>query len=150
MVLLQNTFANFSSIIKLKYGNFLASGNLDDYPIAAKFDSNGDAIWTYSNLLFISFSYNSAFEKPNGEIVLVLERKFITFDANDKEKSVNDITSSFFDLHVEKDTVYLAGTKDKIPYVESRTMNLDSISSLRLNESIDPNAVVRESFMVLH
>ena len=29
-------------------------------------------------------------------------------------------------------------------------MNLDSISSLRLNESIDPNAVVRESFMVLH
>jgi hypothetical protein len=137
--LLHNNFANFSSIIKLKDGNFLASGNLDDYPIAAKFDSNGDVIWTYSNLLFISFSYNSAFDKPNGEIVLVLDRKFITLDANDKEKSVNDITSPFFDSHVEKDTVYLAGTKGKMPYVESRTMNLDSISSLRLTENIDPN-----------
>ena len=136
MTVPQTSFSNFSSIIKLKDGNFLASGNYDDYPLAAKFDSNGDTIWTYSNRLFISFSQSSAFEKPNGDIVLVPERKFVTLDANGKEKSVVDLTSSFLDLVIEKDTVYLTGVKDNMPYVESRTLNLDSISSLRLTENI--------------
>jgi len=136
MTVPQSSFSNFSSIIKLKDGNFLASGNYDDYPLAVKFDANGDTIWTYSNFLFISFSLSSAFEKPNGEIVLVPERKFVTLDANGKEKSVVDLTSSFLDLVIEKDTVYLTGVKDNMPYLESRSLNLDSISSIRLTENI--------------
>ena len=136
MTVPQSSFSNFSSIIKLKDGNFLASGNYDDYPLAVKFDANGDTIWTYSNFLFISFSLSSAFEKPNGEIVLVPERKFVTLDANGKEKSVVDLTSSFLDLAIEKDTVYLTGVKDNMPYLESRSLNLDSISSIRLTENI--------------
>jgi len=68
--------------------------------------------------------------------VLVPERKFVTLDANGKEKSVVDLTSSFLDLVIEKDTVYLTGVKDNMPYLESRSLNLDSISSIRLTENI--------------
>lgn len=74
--------------------------------------------------------------RPNEDIVLVPERKFVTLDANGKEKSVVDLTSSFLDLVIEKDTFYMTGAKDNMPYVESRTLNLESISSLRLTENI--------------
>ncbi len=136
LVLKQSTFSNFSSILKLADGNFLASGNLDDYPLAAKFDANGDTIWTYQRNLFISFQQSNAFERSNGEIVLVPERKFITLDANGKEKSVIDLHSNFYDLHEENDTLYFSGSKDNMPYVESRTKALDSLSSVRLTENI--------------
>lgn len=132
----QTTFSNFSSIIKLSDGNFLASGNLDDYPLAAKFDSNGDTIWTYTRPIFISFSKSNAFEKSTGDIVLIPERKFVTLDANGKEKSVDDLATTFNALHIENDTLYLSGSKNSFPYVEVRTKNLDSLTSIVLTENI--------------
>ncbi len=132
----QSSFSNISSIIKLNDGNFLASGNWDDYPLAIKFDSNGDTIWTYKEIVFISFSQMNAIERSNGELILIAQSKMIVLDANGNEQSVTDLEDNIWDTYVEDDTIYMVGEKDNMPYIESRTMNFDSLASLRLTENI--------------
>ncbi|MFC2100272.1 T9SS type A sorting domain-containing protein [Bacteroidota bacterium] len=150
-ILPQTTFANLTSIIKLSDGNFLASGNLDDYPLAIKFNSNGDTLWTYTEYLFISFTKMSAFERSNKEIVLVPTRKYIELDSTGQRIGETDFFNDFYDLYEQGDTVYLFGThKDQqfggnqYPYIQVINKNLDSLDSYIYTENIHP--MVRNRF----
>lgn len=144
----QTTFTKLTSIIKLDDGNFLASGNLDDYPLAIKFNSSGDTLWTYFEYLFISFTEMSAFERANGEIVLIGERVVIELD--DDGTKLSDTTyarRNFEDIMVDDSYVYLFGSRfedqygtDRYPYVEVRDHDMDSISSFKLTDQIHSTA----------
>jgi len=142
----QTTFSNLTSIIKLSDGNFLASGNLDDYPLAIKFDSSGDTVWTYQETIFISFSKMSAFEKNNGDIVLIPYRKFITLNSSGIKTTESDFTLNHYLDVVEKgDTIYLIGSQrdnlfngNSYPIVEVRNKNLDSLYAFIDSNNIHP------------
>ena len=56
----QTTFSQLSDIIELSDGNFLATGNLDDYPLAVKFNGNGDTIWDVYGIYFHQFLSGSS------------------------------------------------------------------------------------------
>lgn len=144
----QTTFTKLSDIIKLSDGNYLASGNLDDYPLAVKFNSDGDTLWTYYEPLFISFQKMNAFEKANGNIVLMAERYIIELDEDGVKLSQNDFSNSqFYDLHFENDTFYLFGSErisqsgnDRYPIVELRNASWDSLGKWTLTNGVYPIA----------
>ncbi len=138
----QTTFANLSSLIKLKDGNYLASGNLDDYPLVIKFDAAGDTVWTYTENLFISFNKAAAFEKDNGEIVLAMRDRVIILDASgDLVSETRDKTKDFYDLISVADTLYFVGAYVDTaaspykwyPFVEVRNQNMDSLNAYQHN-----------------
>ena len=142
----QSTFSNLTSIIKLNDGNFLASGNVDDYPLAIKFDSSGDTIWTYQENIFISFTKANAFEKSNGDIVLIPHRKFITLNSSGTKISESDFTlNHYLDIVENGDTIYLIGSQrdalyngNSYPIVEVRNRNLDSLGGFIDSTNIYP------------
>ena len=142
----QTTFSNLTSIIKLNDGNFLASGNVDDYPLAIKFDSSGDTIWTYQETIFISFSKANAFEKSNGDIVLVPHRKFITLNSSGVKISESNFTLNYYlDIVENGDTIYLIGSQrsaqfngNNYPIIEVRNRNLDSLGGFIDSTNIYP------------
>lgn len=144
----QSTFSNLSSIIKLKDGSFFACGNLDDYPIGIKFDALGSIEWTYSEILFISFTKSAAFERVlASEIVMLARNKLIILDGRTGVKK--SITSTnyddFNDLKVVDDTVYFFGTHKTQQYggnqealVQVRNLNLDSLKSYTYTQNVVP------------
>lgn len=138
----QTTFANLTTIQKLNDGNYIAAGNIDDYPYAVKFDSNGDTVWTYYEPLFISFSKMSVFERSNGEIVLFARHKAIELNADGTKKKETDYENNktVNEVIALKDTLYLIGDRGNIPFVEMRKTNLDSLSNLNFTKGIFPNA----------
>jgi len=144
----QTTFSQLSDIIELSDGNFLATGNLDDYPLAVKFNGNGDTIWTYTEYIFISFYQARAYERSNGEIVILAERFMIELnDDGIKISDTNFTVSSFYDMKYQNDTVYLFGTKrdtiwgnEKWPVVEIRNSNFDSLGTWRYEDNLHPFA----------
>ena len=148
ITLQQSTFTKLSDIIKLSDGNYLASGNLDDYPIAVKFNSTGDTIWTYYEPLFISFQKMNAYEKSNGNIVLLAERSMIELDQNGNKLSDTMFTiNAFYDMHFANDTFYLFGYdrneqwgNEKQPLVELRNSDWDSLGSWTYNSFMHPLA----------
>ena len=138
----QTTFANLSSIIKLKDGNFLASGNLDDYPLLFKFKSNGDTLWKYYEPLFISIGSTNTYEKSNGNLVFIASNKYIELD-NLGKRNLPMKTLGFYanDALVIEDSVYIAGykytgsTKRNDAIVEVRNKDMDSLGSYMLTKS---------------
>ncbi len=144
----QNSFSSLTDLIKLSDGNFLASGNLDDYPLAIKFDSSGDTLWNYTEYIFISFRKMNAFEKSNGNIVLLGEHVMIELDDEGTKLTDTDFTiNQFYDMHFENDTVYMFGYyrdtmwgSEKLPLVELRNANWDSLGSWTLSKGVYPNA----------
>jgi hypothetical protein len=144
----QFTFTQLTDIIKLSDGDFLASGNVDDYPLAVKFDASGDTVWTYTEYLFISFMKMNAFEKSNGNIVLLGERVMMELDDDGTKLSDTTFTiNQFYDMHYEDDTVYMFGYQrdttwgsEKVPLVELRNTNWDSLGSWTLNDGVHPTA----------
>lgn len=134
----QTTFANLTSLIKLKDGNYLASGHLDDYPLAVKFNSLGDTIWTYYEPIFISFYRSAAFEKANNDIVLAMRDYIITLDsAGNKTDMTRDETKEYFHILSLQDTVYFFGEyvdtasapQKRYAFVEARNHDLDSLNA---------------------
>lgn len=143
-VIPQTTFSNLTSIIKLNDGNFLASGNVDDYPLAIKFDSNGNVIWSYTETIFISFSKMSAFERTNGEIVLIPRNKFVVLSSAGQAIDTTDLYNNYYDIEERGDTVYLFGSHKvqnsggpQYPYVHVMNKNLDSLDGFIYDDNVD-------------
>lgn len=141
----QSMFTNLTSIIKLGDGNFLASGNLDDYPIAVKFNASGDTLWTYQENIFISFQKMSAFERGNGEIVLVAGGHLIELNADGSKKSDNRFSGHYFlDMALDGGNVYLLGREiinngsQGRPYIQVHNTDMDSLGVFRLSEDVHP------------
>jgi hypothetical protein len=142
----QNIFSGLTSLIKLSDGNFIASGNVDDYPIAFKFDSAGDTLWHYTEFLFISFTEAEAFEKSNGNIVIVATNTFIELDPNGNKVSDSTAYNSYYGLEEVGDSIYLFGQNKQqqwsapyYPYALMVNKNLDSLSSFIDSSFIDPS-----------
>jgi len=134
----QTTFSNLTSLVKLKDGNFLASGHLDDYPLAVKFTAQGDTVWTYSENHFISFYKSAAFEKENNEIIMAMRNKIVILDSAGHELDVlHHDTKEFYDILSVEDTLYFFGTfidtsvspNLRYAYVEAKNHDLDSLNS---------------------
>ncbi len=132
----QNTFSNLDNLTKLQDGNYLANGNVDDYPLAIKFNSQGDTLWTYSETLFISFNNSAAAERSNGNIILVMGNTLVELDAMgsriDSSTSFNNYQAAF----IEADTLYLFGAYntqqfggERYAFVETRDLNIDSTNA---------------------
>lgn len=148
-VLPQTTFSNLTSIIKLTDGNFLASGNVDDYPIAFKFTPKGDTLWSYTEFAFISFNKMSAFEQYGGtDVVLLARNQFITLDAATgvKKSQISTGNVDFYDvLKTGIDTLYMFGTHKNAKWggnqyavVEVRYLSLDSVKSYTYTNNVHP------------
>ena len=142
----QTTFCNLTDIIETSDGNYLAVGHLDDYPLAYKFNTNGDTLWSYYEPTFISFTKAVAFERNQTEYVMVARNRFIVLDAaTGNKKSETQGFIDYFDLEVRADTVYLFGTHktknyggNQYPLVEVRNRNLDSLKSFQFNDNVHP------------
>ncbi len=134
----QSTFANLTSLIKLKDGNYLASGHLDDYPLAVKFNSLGDTIWTYYEPIFISFYRSAAAEKGNNEIILAMRDHIIVLDAaGNRVDSIHHEVKEYFHILALDDTLYFFGEyvdttvspQKRHAYVEAKNHDLDSLNA---------------------
>lgn len=79
----------------------------------------------------------NAFEKSNGNIVLLGEHVMIELDDEGTKLTDTDFTiNQFYDMHFENDTVYMFGYyrdtmwgSEKLPLVELRNANWDSLGS---------------------
>lgn len=141
----QSIFSNLTHLIKLNDGNYLASGNRDDYPLAFKFNSAGDTAWSYSENIFISFSYASAVEKPNGNAIMVMRNKIIEIDNMGNRVDSVHLSNEFgFNgLYIERkeDTLYLFGSRNGEAIVELRNLNLDSTNVWKYDWNNNAGAV---------
>ncbi|MGB0403697.1 MAG: T9SS type A sorting domain-containing protein [Salibacteraceae bacterium] len=132
IVINKNIFSSFSNMKKLSDGNFLATGNTDDYPLVVKFNSQGDTIWTYTDFGFISFNRTNIHEFSNGEIFVLFQTKGITFSALGKNISDLSLSQQFSDMLVSNDSIYMFGreTSKRYPYVEVHSIGANNSISL--------------------
>ncbi len=142
-----STFTNLSSMAKLSDGNFVAGGNLDDYPLVVKFSSSGDTVWTYTENIFISFQRSSIYEKANGEIVLIARDRAIVLNASGEKQAEINFSNDCFDLAIDGDNCLLVGSRtsgnfgnDRMPYIEIRNENMDSLGMWEYSDFIHPPA----------
>ena len=144
----QTTFCNLTDIIETSDGAYLVTGHLDDYPLAYKFRSNGDTLWSYYEPTFISFTKAVAFEKSASEYVMVARNRFIFLNATTGAKQKESAgLIDYFDLQLSADTVFLFGTHktqtyggNQLPLVEARNLNLDSLKSWTYSNNVHPTA----------
>ncbi len=143
----QTSFSNLTNLIKLGDGRYLASGNRDDYPLAIKFDTNGDTSWSYTENIFISFTYAAAAEKANGNMVMVMRNKIIELDTSGARVDSVHALNEYRDIFRKGDTLYLFGThrdqqfgSNNYAFVETRNLNLDSTNAWIYNWNSFPMA----------
>lgn len=125
----QTTFTNLNSIIKLNDGNYLASGNLDDFPLAFKFNPQGDTLWKYYEPTPISFSHSSAVQLNNNNPLMICRTHLIELDLATGQRVDSTIThNNYYDAFIKDDTIYMSGTYqtsgDYFAFVETKDMNL--------------------------
>lgn len=133
-----SSFSGIADIIPTSDGNFLGAGFNDDYPYAVKFDNNLDTLWTFSEIIFISFSEMKAIEQANGNFSLYANRHKVVLDANG-QKLLDTLHLNSFAINkaAQDSTGFLAAgmfgtfSTDRGPSIVQFNTNGDSLAGFK-------------------